>query len=363
MIIDGLKQGFIRNAEKGIPGGVASLDENGQIFQETIPPITASLVGAIALSEKGVTVATLVNGVIPDNQLPPIAITDTFVVVAEAAMLALTAQPGDVAVRTDALKTFILKSAPSSVLTNWIELPTPVDRILSINGKTGVVVLNAADVGSVATSEKGANNGLATLTSAGVIPNAQIPPLTYPVTSVNGQNGAVNLASGDVGAIALSQKGSTNGVAPLVNGVIPASHLTYPPTNVLMHSISNNAGGTAGQWVNMPAALTELFGNALFRQKFDLTNFTQFRILAQIIAVGFGSSLLRVQYSTDGITWLGLENGGNSNISVVLNSLGLVVSAWGNLVLARQDVFLRIAGSGGNGVADPVFGNISIQFK
>ncbi len=41
------------------------------------------------------------SGLIPTSQLPALAISDTSVVASQAAMLALTAQVGDVAVRTD----------------------------------------------------------------------------------------------------------------------------------------------------------------------------------------------------------------------------------------------------------------------
>jgi hypothetical protein len=55
---------------------------------------------------------------IPSAQLPAIAITDTFPVASQAAMLSLTAEVGDVAVRTDLNKTFILRTAGASTLAN-----------------------------------------------------------------------------------------------------------------------------------------------------------------------------------------------------------------------------------------------------
>lgn len=56
------------------------------------------------------------------EQLPAIAINDTFVVNSEAEMLALTAQVGDTAVRQDTSTTYILKTEPATVLANWIPL-------------------------------------------------------------------------------------------------------------------------------------------------------------------------------------------------------------------------------------------------
>lgn len=103
------------SVDKGAAGGVASLDATGKI---------------------------------PSSQLPPIAITETFVVNSQASMLALVAQSGDVAVRADLKKSFILRLEPATVLANWQELLTPTDAVLSVNGKTGAVSLSASDVGA-----------------------------------------------------------------------------------------------------------------------------------------------------------------------------------------------------------------------
>lgn len=57
-------------------------------------------------------------------------------------MLALTAEIGDVAVRTDVNKSFILTASPASTLGNWQELLTPTDSVLSVDGSTGAVSLS-----------------------------------------------------------------------------------------------------------------------------------------------------------------------------------------------------------------------------
>jgi hypothetical protein len=86
------------------------------------------------------------DGKIPSAQLPAIAITDTFVVASQSAMLALTAEKGDVAVRTDLSKCFILKGSDATTLANWEELLTPGDAVLSVNSKTGAVTLSTTDI-------------------------------------------------------------------------------------------------------------------------------------------------------------------------------------------------------------------------
>ena len=62
-------------------------------------------------------------------------------------MLALTAEVGDICVRTDLNKSFILKVAGASTLANWQELLTPSDAVQSVNGMTGAVTLNKSHVG------------------------------------------------------------------------------------------------------------------------------------------------------------------------------------------------------------------------
>ena len=86
------------------------------------------------------------NGKLVDSVIPAVAITETYVVDSQSAMLALTAQVGDVAIRTDQNKSYILQTSPASALANWKELLTPTDAVISVNGKTGVVVLSGADI-------------------------------------------------------------------------------------------------------------------------------------------------------------------------------------------------------------------------
>lgn len=87
------------------------------------------------------------DGKLAASVIPSVAITDTFVVASQAAMLALTAQAGDIAIRSDLSKTFILQTEPASTLENWKELATPTDVVTSVAGKTGAVTLTKSDVG------------------------------------------------------------------------------------------------------------------------------------------------------------------------------------------------------------------------
>lgn len=220
----------------------------------------------------------------------------------------------------------------------------------------------ANSIGAVALTEKGTPNGVATLTNLGVIPLTQIPALNYPVQSVNGKTGAISLVSGDVGAIAASEKGATNGVATLEVSKVPVSQLTnITPVSVLIEKVPQGSSNATGQWANMPAAVTELYNNAFNRQAVELNNFTQFRLIANVLTAGTATANLGVQSSIDGVIWMGFDP---ANTTVNIGATGLRVSSWANIPSTlRQPLILRIVGAGGNGSADPQFNRIELQFK
>ncbi|AZV58823.1 hypothetical protein [Clostridium sp. AWRP] len=87
------------------------------------------------------------DGKLSANIMPAIAISDTFVVKSQTEMLALTAQVGDIAVRTDLSKCYILTTNDPTKVECWQELLTPASPVQSVAGKTGTVTLSASDVG------------------------------------------------------------------------------------------------------------------------------------------------------------------------------------------------------------------------
>lgn len=166
------------------------------------------------------------SGKLSTSVLPAIAITDTFVVASQAAMLALTAEVGDIAVRTDLNKSFILKTAGASVLANWQELLTPTDVVTSVAGKTGVVTLTASDVGlgNVTNESKATMFTNAALTGN---PTAPTPATADNDTSiattafVKAQGYITGITKANVEAV-LTGEISTH----THSGLMPASHAT-----------------------------------------------------------------------------------------------------------------------------------------
>jgi len=97
-----------------------------------------------------------VDGKLIYSQLPSITISDTFVTVSQATMLALIAQTGDISVRTDLNKSFILKGTDPTLLSDWQELLTPTSAVTTVFGRNGGVVAqtndyNADQIGETAT--------------------------------------------------------------------------------------------------------------------------------------------------------------------------------------------------------------------
>ena len=87
--------------------------------------LAAELLKKIDVAQIGVAdgIATLgSDGKIPTSQIPSIALVDVFTVASQAEMLALDAQQGDVAIRSDSGQVYILTQGPATTLENWIEL-------------------------------------------------------------------------------------------------------------------------------------------------------------------------------------------------------------------------------------------------
>lgn len=154
-------------------GNVPVIGTGNTLDASVIPDIALSKVtgaGTAASKNTGTAEGEIpilgAEGKLDEAVLPALAITDTFTVENETAMLALDAQKGDVAVRSDISKSFILKQTPASTAANWVELRTPADAVLSVNGKTGAVTLTTDDIAEGSTklyyTEARANANFAT---------------------------------------------------------------------------------------------------------------------------------------------------------------------------------------------------------
>lgn len=171
--------------------GLSSVDNTSDVNK----PISSAT--QTALNNK----ADLVSGKLATSQIPALAITDTFVVVSQVAMLALTAQTGDIAIRSDESKTYILQGADSTILANWIQLQTPASSVLSVNSQTGVVVLAKADIGLANvdnTSDASKDSAATTLT------NKTISTATNTISGLSVTNLGAGVLDSDLSSVSAS---------------------------------------------------------------------------------------------------------------------------------------------------------------
>ena len=87
-------------------------------------------------------------GRVPIDQIPGQPLGDTFTAATEAAMLALPANNGDMAIRTDFEpdQFYILTSNSPATLADWKQVSLP-GTVASVDGKVGAVVLSASYAG------------------------------------------------------------------------------------------------------------------------------------------------------------------------------------------------------------------------
>lgn len=131
--------------------GVALNATNLGTFTGSTITDNQTIKGALQDLESGK--ADLIGGKVPTSQIPALGITEFLGSVgSEAALLGLSGQRGDWAIRTDNGKNYVLTSDGGSSLSDWTQLVVPNVPVDSVNGQTGVVVLGPADVGALAST-------------------------------------------------------------------------------------------------------------------------------------------------------------------------------------------------------------------
>lgn len=101
-------------------------------------------------STAGKIVALDDNAKIPSEYIGDLFITDVFTVVNKADLVTLSnAKQGDIALVQETLskttEIYVLKTNPYSTIDNWVQMIIPCD-VLSVNGKTGTVVIGIDDI-------------------------------------------------------------------------------------------------------------------------------------------------------------------------------------------------------------------------
>lgn len=215
----------------------------------------------------GTTVATLGgDGKLSANQVPAIAISDTYVIGSEAAMTALVVGVGTVAIRTDESKSYILQSTPSSNVLNWQELISPTSSVTSVNGQLGAVTLDTGDLTEAGNLFFTIARARAAFSATGDLAyNNATGTFSYsaPVTSVAGKSGgAVTLVKGDVGLSLVDNKSSATIRSELTAGNVTTA-LGYTPQDALGFTAENAANKNAANGYAGLGADSKLNASAL----------------------------------------------------------------------------------------------------
>ena len=180
------------------------------------------------------------------DQMPSIVITDTYVVNSEVAMLALTAQVGDVAVRTDLNQSFILRLDGASTLSNWQELLSAAPFTLPTASNT---VLGGVKVdGTSITISNGVISGASTYS----LPTASTTVLGG--IKVDGTSLTIN-GSGVVGVAALPTGISSSGLLVSTNAAVSAAGTTQANATAITSDRNIITTAAAGSGVVVPVAV------------------------------------------------------------------------------------------------------------
>lgn len=186
---------------------------------------------------------------IPQTSASPLTITDVFVVNSEAAMLALsTAQVGDVAIRTDQNKSYILSSSAPGTLSNWKELLTPPDAVSSVDGQTGSVSLS-----NTYQAKDGDLTALSALSGTGFIKRTGVDTYSLDTNTYLTGNQSISLSGDATGS------GTTAITVTLANSGVSAN--TYGSSTAIPVITVNAKGLITGVTTSSVEGLPSQSGN------------------------------------------------------------------------------------------------------
>lgn len=195
------------------------------------------------------------DGKLPVAQLPPLAVNEVFTVASQAAMLALTAERGDVAVRTDQEgKTYILSQDNPTILANWVPLTqamsaalaalnalTPAaDRIPYFTGPSTAALLSLSTVGKALIAAVDAAAARSAIAAAKSGQNSDITELTGIATPLSRPQGGIGGYIGFIEGLTMSWLSSTSvsidagsAYIPSLGRVVTFAGQTFQPMGVV----------------------------------------------------------------------------------------------------------------------------------
>lgn len=214
------------------------------------------------------------------------------------------------------------------------------------------------------------------IVAAAVSIRAPVTPVTCS-TIVNGSCETQQLRIAFVNTqscvIRAGQTGTTNNC-----NITFASAMTNAPTAINIFNISQihvyfdqnyffQSAPTPATWSNMPAALTEIYGNSnleLVMQESNSGTTPYCGLLVNVVTPGVAGAVLRVQFTNDTITWGNLF-ADTASTDVPISTAGISFGALANTPVrygaSQSVIFLRVVGLNGNGIVSPSFTEIYLQ--
>lgn len=163
---------FVTSAVIGAADGIAQLGSDGKVPNSQLPTVLTGSVDSVNGLIGNVVLTSLEVGALPTA--------------ARGAVNGVAALDASSRVPTTQLPTTVVYDSvlgqPSGIATlggdgKLTTAQVPTAPVTSVAGKTGAVTLVASDAGALATSTRGAANGVASLDSSSLVPLAQIPSL------------------------------------------------------------------------------------------------------------------------------------------------------------------------------------------
>lgn len=155
-----------------------------------------------------------------------------------------------------------------------------------------------------------------------------------------------------------------NGQVLMAAGSAANPTWAYRAIDICIHA----ASGADLTWTNMPAASTLWAGSGRHIFKIDLGDYRQCRFVINCrgTAANAGATVT-LMYSTSYTETVGsLSNIGTSAVTVTLGGTNTIVdSGWVDLAAGAKaaNVYVALVGAGGDGVIDPTFGGVHVQFR
>ncbi|MER5759564.1 hypothetical protein [Streptomyces sp. NPDC002082] len=240
----------------------------------------------------------------------------------------------------------------------------PGGVVQSVNGKSAAAVtLSAADVGALATSAAGAPSGVATLGADGKVPAAQLPTAGGggAVDSVNSKTGVVVLTAADVGA--LDQAAADARYAQTSAAVLLAGTQTISGGKTFSAIPSTTAAPTTANHLARKSYVDALGGGEWLPSDHGLLTWAFDPALGQSTALYPGSGpirvtavILRVPVTVTRIVWFATGYAGGlttGSWAAIYDSAGTRVAATGDMSTATYEP-AEVHTAGGATISSPL---------